>query len=187
MPDTYIRFAFIFCHIFIQVLWTSTSRGRNVESFLKTWMHVRSIPIVMFEFIGFGQVLFPARLAFPIQLASLPDLQMQGLMISVIGVVFASWAKITMKSNWGRPAQHDKKIQSHLVTSGPFSFSRNPIYVGLFLLFLGQQIALQSYGILMSFIFAIAILQAVTREEKLLERYFGKAYSTYQKRIPRFL
>lgn len=187
MPDTYIRFAFIFCHIFIQVLWTSTSRGRNVENFLKTWMHIRSIPIVVFEFIGFGQILFPAHLAFPIQLASLPNLETHGLMISIIGVAFASWAKITMKNNWGRPAQHDKKIQSHLVTSGPFSFSRNPIYVGLFLLFLGQQIALQSYGILMSFIFAIAIRQAVEWEEKLLEKYFGKTYIAYKNRIPRFL
>src|SRR3989339_252026 len=45
--------------------------------------------------------------------------------------LFAIWAKLIMGSNWGPPAQHTISRQSILVTSGPFSFSRNPIYLGL--------------------------------------------------------
>lgn len=181
----FVRLAFFFLHVFIELFWTLTSRGRNVENFLKTWMHIRSIPIVIFEFLGIAQIVFIDQLAFSIQAPPM-IWQILGFLISIIGVVFASWAKFVMGTNWGRPAQHDKK-QSQLVSTGPFAYSRNPIYVGLFLLFFGQQVALQSYGIVLLLVFAYAIWQAVHIEEKLLNKHFGEAYDEYKKRIPRFI
>ncbi len=187
MVSTNMQIILILCHLFIQIFWTFTSRGRNVESFLKTWTHTRSIPIVIFEIIGFAQIALFPRLTFPISAKPIFFLAMIGLTISVTGTVLAAWAKIAMGTNWGRPAQHDRIRQSQLVTGGPFRYSRNPIYVGLFLLFFGQQLALQSYGVLLSFIFALAIRQAVHTEEPLLEKYFGNAYLSYKKRVPRYL
>lgn len=187
MINMYSRTALILCHLFIQIFWTATSRGRNVESFLKTWMHIRSVPIVIFEILGFLQVFFLPYLAFPLPVRHESLLEVLGLILSISGTALAAWAKIVMGTSWGRPAQHDQKIQSRLVTTGPFLYSRNPIYVGLFFLFFGQQIALQSYGVFIACIFAYAIKQAVTSEEQLLKQYFGKKYLEYQKRVPRFL
>lgn len=110
-----------------------------------------------------------------------------GLLTAIFGTVLASWAKIVMGTNWGRPAQHDKNVQSQLVTGGPFAYSRNPIYVGLFLLFLGQQITLQSYGIFVAVLFGIAIHRAAIKEESLLAKHFGKNYTFYRKQVSRYV
>lgn len=174
------------CHVFIQFLWTVTSKGRNIESFFGTWTNVRSIPIVLFEILGFIQLLMLPRLTFPYDLG-IPHVEELGLLIAVFGTILASWAKITMGTSWGRPAQHDKSTQSRLIMTGPFSFTRNPIYVGLMMLFFGQQVALQSYGIVLILFFGLAVRRAVQTEEKLLRTYFGQRYASYIKRVPRFL
>lgn len=182
----FVRIALIVCHVFMQALWIVTSPGKNYESFIKTWINLRSVPIVIFEMFAFAQVILLPYLAFPMDLSSAP-VQILGFGISVAGLALACWAKLVMGTNWGRPAQHDKRSQSALVTSGPFAFSRNPIYVGLFLLFAGQQIALLSYGVLLAIPFAMAIKKSVAIEEDLLMKYFGKTYRTYTQHVPRFL
>lgn len=187
MLTIFLRITLVFCHIFIQVLWIATSRGRNVESFIKTWTHIRSIPIVIFQLIAFVQILFLPYLAFLMTHERIPTIEVLGFLIALVGTLLASWAKIVMGTSWGRPAQHDKDKQSALVMSGPFTYTRNPIYIGLFLLFIGQQIALRSFLILLAPLFILAIARAVTVEEKLLALHFGNAYIKYQSRIPRFL
>lgn len=186
MMTPIIQIICLVCHIFIQFLWTVTSKGRNIESFFKTWTRIRSIPIVLFEILGFTQLLMLPYLRFPYTL-EIPHVKELGLLIAVLGTILASWAKIVMGTSWGRPAQHDKSIQSRLITTGPFSFTRNPIYVGLMMLFLGQQIALQSYGIALMLFFGLAVRHAVQTEEKLLRAHFGQKFVSYMKRVPKFL
>ncbi len=187
MIGTYTRTFFLLSHVFIIAFWAITSRGKNIESFIRTWTHIRSIPIVLFELIGIAQILFPSALSLPIFPIHDPALEYFGAFITVLGVSLAAWAKRVMGKNWGLPAQHDKSTQSKLVTHGPFRFSRNPIYVGLFLVFLGQQISFQSYGILWLILFSIAIRMSVETEEQLLMKHFGKVYRNYQTRTPRYL
>ena len=110
-----------------------------------------------------------------------------GLVIFLMGAILAVWAKLTMGSSWGRPAQHDLSIQKQLVRTGPFAFSRNPIYVGLLLLFLGFEMVLQSYLIVLIIPLFLMVYFAVKKEEKLLEKYFGKEYLEFKKKVPRFL
>lgn len=187
MISPYTRAFFLFCHLFIIVFWAVTSRGKNIESFIRTWTHIRSIPIVTFELLGLVQIIFLSELGLPALSFQDLDLEYFGIFLTLLGTLLAAWGKFVMGKSWGRPAQHDKSAQSRLVTHGPFRFSRNPIYVGLFLVFLGQQTALQSFGILWILLFSLAIHMAVETEEKLLIRHFGKAYRDYLKRTPRYL
>lgn len=168
------------------LLWAITSRGRNTANFFGMFRLVRSIPIVLFESFAFLQVILLPYLAFSMKMESMPTVKYIGLLLVVFGTLLASWAKIVMGQNWGRPAQHDKKIQTKLVTGGPFAYSRNPIYAGLLLVFLGQQAVLQSYGIFLVFFFAYAVRQAVSREERLLKQFFGQSYLAYMRSVPRF-
>lgn len=50
-----------------------------------------------------------------------------GLILFVAGIVLCIWAKLTMKTSWGIPAQHDIKRQHTLIINGPYRFTRNPI------------------------------------------------------------
>jgi protein-S-isoprenylcysteine O-methyltransferase Ste14 len=76
-----------------------------------------------------------------------------------------------------------------LVTTGIHGLSRNPIYVGMFLLYVGIGVAARSPWVL-----ALAVPLAVTmrygvvaREEAYLERRFGDAYREYKARVRRWL
>jgi protein-S-isoprenylcysteine O-methyltransferase Ste14 len=76
-----------------------------------------------------------------------------------------------------------------LVTTGIHGWSRNPIYVGFFLIYGGIAVAFGSPWILV-----LALPLAVTmrygvvaREEAYLERLFGKAYLDYKARVRRWL
>jgi protein-S-isoprenylcysteine O-methyltransferase Ste14 len=76
-----------------------------------------------------------------------------------------------------------------IVTSGPYRFTRNPMYVGMAALYAGFALA---FGV----IWALAILPAVllfidryviAREERYLERKFGEEYRGYKQRVRRWI
>jgi protein-S-isoprenylcysteine O-methyltransferase Ste14 len=78
---------------------------------------------------------------------------------------------------------------SALVTTGIHGWSRNPIYLGLFLLYGGIGIAAGSpWALMLTLPLAITIRYGVVaREEAYLERRFGDAYRDYKARVRRWL
>lgn len=76
-----------------------------------------------------------------------------------------------------------------LVTSGVFSISRNPMYVGMLLLLLAFVLWLgEASALFAAVIFFISIDQFQIRsEEQSLREKFGKAFTEYAKRVPRWL
>lgn len=76
-----------------------------------------------------------------------------------------------------------------LVTSGIHSWSRNPIYVGMFLVYGGVGLVAASPWILiLTLPLAVTIRYGVVaREEAYLERRFGDAYRDYKRRVRRWL
>ena len=76
-----------------------------------------------------------------------------------------------------------------LVTTGIHGWSRNPIYLGLFLVYAGIGIATRSpWALVLTVPLAITIRYGVVaREEAYLERRFGDAYRGYKARVRRWL
>jgi len=76
-----------------------------------------------------------------------------------------------------------------LLDGGPYRFTRNPIYIGLVILYFGLTIMLTSAWMLLLLIPVLIILQrgVVEREEAYLQAKFGEAYRKYQARVPRWL
>lgn len=78
---------------------------------------------------------------------------------------------------------------SHLVETGPYRYSRNPMYVGLVLMLLGAFLLLGSLGpivILPAFVWLITT-RFIAVEEQMLATRFGDAYRQYQARVRRWL
>lgn len=77
----------------------------------------------------------------------------------------------------------------HLVTTGPFSFSRNPIYLANTLLMIGVGlIAGIAWFIVFAVIAAFATQKlAIEREERHLEQRFGKRYRDYARKVRRWI
>ena len=76
-----------------------------------------------------------------------------------------------------------------LLESGPYRFTRNPIYIGFVIFYFGLAIMLTSAWMLVLLIPVLIILQrgVVEREEAYLQAKFGAAYRKYQARVPRWL
>ena len=76
-----------------------------------------------------------------------------------------------------------------IVEAGPYRFTRNPIYLSMFLSLVGLAIALNNLWLLMMLVpFALVIRYGVVaREEAYLERKFGDVYRGYRSRVRRWL
>ncbi len=81
-----------------------------------------------------------------------------------------------------------KKINSGLVTTGPYAYSRNPQYVGFILFTVGMILYWPTLiTIPMGCILCIAYLKLASREEKELKQNFKDTYQTYAQKVPKFL
>jgi protein-S-isoprenylcysteine O-methyltransferase Ste14 len=76
-----------------------------------------------------------------------------------------------------------------VVTTGIYSCTRNPIYLGLMLMYLGIGSLRNSGWHWLLALPTAAALQAgvIAREEAYLERKFGADYVDYRRRVPRWL
>lgn len=76
-----------------------------------------------------------------------------------------------------------------LVTDGLYRFSRNPIYLGLTLIYLALALGLASLASLALLPVVLAIMQVgvIQREERYLESKFGEPYRHYKARVRRWL
>ena len=105
----------------------------------------------------------------------------------LIGIgVFA--AGIRSFSSAATPVQGTKPTRA-LVTTGIHGWSRNPIYLGMFLVYGGIGMVVRSPWILiLALPLAITMRYGVVaREEAYLERRFGGAYRDYKARVRRWL
>ena len=76
-----------------------------------------------------------------------------------------------------------------LVTDGPYRFSRNPMYVGFAITYLGLALGLDSpisLGLLLPCV-VVVTWGVILREERYLEARFGQAYRDYRGRVRRWL
>ena len=86
-------------------------------------------------------------------------------------------------------AVNPRIASSALVTTGPFAFSRNPLYVSLTLCYLGIAIAAQSLWalVLLPVILVVVQFGVIHREERYLEKRFGAEYLRYKARVRRWV
>lgn len=105
----------------------------------------------------------------------------------VLGLALLVWAAVTItKAGSNVPTNQPTTT---IVESGPYRFSRNPIYIGMFLGLIGLAIALNTLWLLIVMVLFALILRygVVAREEAYLERKFGDAYRGYRSRVRRWL
>ncbi|PSJ61802.1 methyltransferase family protein [Kumtagia ephedrae] len=81
------------------------------------------------------------------------------------------------------------RVSEHLVTTGPFAFTRNPIYLGNTALTIGIGLIVGSLWFLLFAVLAAVTTQKLTiePEERHLEARFGKKYRDYRARVRRWL
>lgn len=81
------------------------------------------------------------------------------------------------------------KPSTALVIEGPYRFSRNPIYLGFAVTYVGLAIAMDSWVALLMLLPCLAVVDrfVIQREERYLAAKFGAAYAGYRSRVRRWL
>lgn len=170
--------------IILPLIWTKTD-PRPIKDRLKQYLSFKSMLLLVIEI---GVIYLNLAYSNTIVLSSPLNILLLslGVILYIAGLVLAVWAKITMGNIWGTPAQHNFKRQKSLITSGPFKFTRNPIYLGLITTYIGYSLALKSIFIIFNVLIIGFFYFSALKEEKLLEKYFGKKYLQYKLEVPRF-
>ncbi len=81
------------------------------------------------------------------------------------------------------------KTTSAIVSDGIYRWTRNPMYLGMALVYLALTLAFSSMGALVLFPVLILIIrtQVIAREERYLEEKFGSEYLKYKQNVRRWL
>ncbi|MFZ0629854.1 MAG: isoprenylcysteine carboxylmethyltransferase family protein [Acidobacteriaceae bacterium] len=103
---------------------------------------------------------------------------------SGLSLMLASLVSFGRSFRVGIDSEHPDK----LVTSGVFSFSRNPIYVAFALVLLGEFLIFPNW-IFLAYAAAGTWLfhRQVLREEDFLRRRYGEEFTAYRERVRRYL
>jgi protein-S-isoprenylcysteine O-methyltransferase Ste14 len=109
-----------------------------------------------------------------------PALKAVGLVVFVIGLAVAVWARICLGRNWGMPMS--EKDEPELVTSGPYRFVRNPIYTGLLLGVLGTALATNLVALVAFAVLGAYFIYSAKVEEGILVKAFPTTYPSYRAR-----
>ncbi|RWM27190.1 isoprenylcysteine carboxylmethyltransferase family protein [Mesorhizobium sp.] len=128
--------------------------------------------VVLFAALLFGQSTFP-----PDTLMH-ESIEMFGVLLIFLGVVGRLWATLYIG---GRKS-------SEVVTGGPYSITRNPLYVfsTVAAAGVGAQIGSFSGIVLFALLCAGAFHIVILREEKFLKEALGAPYQAYLAKVPRF-
>lgn len=114
-------------------------------------------------------------------------LRIVGVIITSLGVMAFIISVVQMKDNWRAGVQREDKTD--LVTTGIYSVSRNPAFLGFDLMYIGILFSFFNWYLCLATGFALVFfhLQIVNVEEDFLLEAFGQEYIEYKKKVCRYL
>ena len=114
-------------------------------------------------------------------------LRIIGLILLGLGVLVFTVSVLQMKDNWRAGVQREEKTE--LVTTGIYSISRNPAFLGFDLMYIGILITFFNWilCVVTCVVMVLFHLQIVNVEEDFLIEAFGDEYIKYRKKVCRYL
>lgn len=111
-----------------------------------------------------------------------------------IGSALIAWAAVLGVSAFAQFWRKHTSVMPHrpttaIIETGPFRFTRNPLYVSLALGYIGIAILLNSAWPLLLLPLVLLVMHrgVVLREERYLEQKFGDEYNSYKTRVRRWI
>lgn len=124
-----------------------------------------------------------------IRLPSLPPPldPLPGIVILLAGFALSGWSVLEFLHQRTNPDPYHPTTT--LITSGPFRFSRNPIYVAFSLMHLGIGVWAGKLWVVATLLPAAAVFTygVIGPEERYLERKFGETYLAYKRSVRRWI
>jgi len=141
-----------------------------------------------------GAILFRNRGWLPVLFLGVPLLapgrsSLAGWVVGATLIALGEWVRLAGVAAAGSVTRRRSRTVHRLVTYGAFAWSRNPLYNGNFLVWMGFGVI---SGVLWflpvaALLFAVEYSLIVRYEEGVLESTFGDEYLAYKRRTPRWL
>jgi protein-S-isoprenylcysteine O-methyltransferase Ste14 len=111
-----------------------------------------------------------------------------GVVLIVLGIGLAITAAMLFRRE-GTEINPTSPANRKLVTSGPFTLTRNPMYLGLVLVTLGVALSIGAWPMLLApiAVFATANWVHIPFEEEKMRRQFGASFDAYASRTRRWI
>ena len=129
-----------------------------------------------------ANLLYPWRAVFDLRSTPL------GALCIVVGTGVAVWARQLFVRH-GTTIIPDHPVNTALIESGPYAWSRNPMYLSLILIALGVALLVGTppfFLVPIALFLVVNFLFVAFEEEKML-RQFGETYTDYTRRVRRWL
>ena len=144
-------------------------------------------PLAYFAGMAAG---FALHLLFPVDLVAsaraLQVVHLSGWVLLVLSLCFLVSAIVSFRR--ARTTGHLSQASTSLIDSGPFRFSRNPVYLAGALLHGGIALLANALWPLILLLPALLVVnRLIKREEAYLSRRFGVEYQAYCRRVRRWL
>lgn len=125
--------------------------------------------------------------AFPILVFPKTPSRVAAVLCIALCVILTVWSIGLFR--WARTSFIPIKPATTLVISGPYKFTRNPMYFGLVCLYLGLALWFDVFWAVILLPAVIALVQryVIAREEQYLERKFGQEYLRYKAGVRRWI
>ena len=150
---------------------------RNTNPQLNGFMGIRlaifALAVLLFRFLNIQNQTFHNHLV-----SSNKLVLGTGLIILMLGLLLAVWARVYLGKNWGMPMS--QKQDTELVTSGPYRYVRHPIYLGFLIAILGSALASSIFWLIIFAISGAYFIYSALMEEKHLTIQFPKVYPSYK-------
>jgi protein-S-isoprenylcysteine O-methyltransferase Ste14 len=109
-----------------------------------------------------------------------------GLILCIFGLCFSVWARICLGKNWS--GRITIKKEHELIKTGPYSISRNPIYTGFLVAFIGCAMTEGLFKGYFSLLFLVGgISIKIKKEEVFMNQVFTQEFLMYKKKVKRLL
>ncbi len=107
------------------------------------------------------------------------------LLVGAAGLLWCIWEFFSAGRGTLAPVDPPK----HLIVRGLYRYVRNPMYVSVVTILIGESILFTSMSVLIEagFFFGLAHLFVVGYEEPVLRRQFGESYDNYSQKVSRWI
>jgi protein-S-isoprenylcysteine O-methyltransferase Ste14 len=144
-------------------------------------------PLLFVAGLAIGLLLDHGVRALPLSHIGWALLEGAGVGLVLAGGCLVAWGMLTFRA--ARTAIVPHHPASRLVERGPYRFTRNPMYTGLTIAYIGGALILNTAWaiIILPAVLALLVRLVVRREEAYLSDAFGAEYTAYQSRVRRWL
>ena len=109
-----------------------------------------------------------------------------GLILVTIGFIMGIIGLVTIKNSWRIGIKYEQRTE--LITTGIYSFSRNPCFLSYYIMFLGYIFVFPSIILIALYLSLLSTIHSmILDEEKYLQSVHGQSYLMYRIRTHRYM